>query len=363
MAKPKVLLASPLTGAVSGIEAVTRMTLDSPLKDRWDIIHVDTATSESNSERGRPKIRSVFRLMVATWNFSKAVSAHNPDAVIIQLAPNFPAVWKYYQLVRHIRDKPVRIIAKCAGDRFSEWYRRLCSIRGSFVRRSLSWTDAIIVEGKCLTGQFRGLFPEEKVRWAHLGIDHKQWRHRARNRRRCRLLFVGHISRSKGVLDLLEALPIIRERFPDVSLRMLGEPLAREPRIEVPSTVSANGILVGQEKMEAFEEADIFVFPSRSEGLPVAVLEAMASGLPIICTPVGALPEVFNTGPESARLACHFTPCGNPGTLAGSVIELLDDGLECMILGKNARRRIRQAFTLKHYADGMVRAIGDLVEG
>jgi len=73
MTRPKLLLISPLTGAVSGQEAVTRMILDSPLVIHWEISHLDACTSRTNSERGWPSWGSLRRFTKLLWTVRQAV--------------------------------------------------------------------------------------------------------------------------------------------------------------------------------------------------------------------------------------------------------------------------------------------------
>lgn len=83
---------------------------------------------------------------------------------------------------------------------------------------------------------------------------------------------------------------------------------------------------IGSAKTEALEWADIYILPSYNEGLPIAILEAMACGMPVITTPVGGIPELVRDGmngtliPRALRLhrccpqVVHIKPAagGNP---------------------------------------------------
>ena len=356
MAKPKLLLATPLTGAVSGLEAVTRMTLDSPLAKRWDLLHCDTATSRDNRQRGLLNVPGLLALLRAGARMRTVIETEHPQAAMIQAGTGRAAFLKYAYFARIAKRHGVRIIAKFGGEGFDRWYESLAATAQRAVRHALLWADAILVEAACLGLQLIGIVPGDgRVRWAYLGIDHDRWKVPVRHGPMRRLLFVGHISRTKGAVDLLTALPLVQARFPNVTLQMLGESLAREPSIAVPRTVRAEGVLSGWEKHAAFERADVFVFPSWSEGFPVAVLEAMASGLPIVCTAVGALPAILPG-------ACRFVAKKSPSALAEGILEVIRDPRASRWMGAEARRRVEEQFSLSHYADGMVRAVGDLVE-
>jgi glycosyltransferase involved in cell wall biosynthesis len=97
--------------------------------------------------------------------------------------------------------------------------------------------------------------------------------------------------------------------------------------------------------------ADLFLLPSRAEGLPVAVLEAMAKSLPVVATPVGGVPEVCAHEREAL-----FVPVDNPTMLADAMAELVRDPLLRARLGAAGRVRAMAEFSF----EGMVARYEDL---
>lgn len=96
--------------------------------------------------------------------------------------------------------------------------------------------------------------------------------------------FVGHIQRTKGIFEIIDA----ARGFPEITFKLAG-PIANEIKeIGKPSNLVFVGTLTKQEVRELLIDSDIFLFPSYTEGFANAMLEAMATGLPIIATPVGA---------------------------------------------------------------------------
>lgn len=113
------------------------------------------------------------------------------------------------------------------------------------------------------------------------------------------VLFLGRLREKKGVFDLVRAMPLILAAYPEVrfvlagdgeldSVRMLARGLKVEHAVHLP------GWIDGAEKSEALGRADIFILPSYFEGQPVGVLEAMATGVPVVATTVGGIPDVVN---------------------------------------------------------------------
>jgi glycosyltransferase involved in cell wall biosynthesis len=103
------------------------------------------------------------------------------------------------------------------------------------------------------------------------------------------------------------------------------------------------GALLGErdDVAERLAQADVFVLSSRSEGLPLAILEAMAAGLPVVATAVGGIPELVADG-ETGLLV----PPGDADALAGALRRLVADPGLRRRLGEAARARVEERFSL-----------------
>jgi glycosyltransferase involved in cell wall biosynthesis len=111
------------------------------------------------------------------------------------------------------------------------------------------------------------------------------------------------VEREKGIYEALDAYRILKQHCPHVSLTIAGQGSELEPAIQYACARRLEGIsfvghVEGTAKREAFKSADVYLYllPSHSEGLPISVLEAMASGLPIVASAVGGLPDFFQNG-------------------------------------------------------------------
>lgn len=370
MSRPKVLLISPLSGAISGQEAVTRMIVDSPLVIHWDISHVDAWTSRGNAERGWPSWGSLRRFTKLLWTVRQAVREVKPQVAWIPMGSNRAGFLKFALLARMAG---VPVIAKYGGDAFREFYIAQVGPVRDLIRSVLGRTAAVLVEADCLTRQFVGLLPSDRIRFAYLGLDPgpAPLPHRSRPARN--VLFIGHITRAKGAVDLLAAMPALAKAIPGARLVLLGEHLRRERNLvhvhdrdagwraikARPACVEVPGVLTGPAKRHALAEADVFCLPSASEGFPVAVWEAMAAGLPLVTTTAGALGEVLKEGVNT-----RFVPYGHPARLAEVLSDLLSHAgryARARMAGEN-RRAVEERFNLETFADGVRRALKNVVE-
>lgn len=113
------------------------------------------------------------------------------------------------------------------------------------------------------------------------------------------ILFLSRIEKTKGIDELLNSIPKILSTHPKTKFNIAGTGnyldavMSNKVYNKYKSNITLNGYVRGRDKLELFQSQDIFVFPSYKEGCPVSVLEALAVGLPLIYTAVGALPDIL----------------------------------------------------------------------
>lgn len=112
------------------------------------------------------------------------------------------------------------------------------------------------------------------------------------------ILFLSTVSRNKGIYTALDLYKMLIVNYPQITLSIAGI----GPEIEGVKNIVESignkkvkilGYVQGTAKESAFNNADIFLLPSFYEGMPIVVLEAMAFGLPVVCSAVGAIPDFF----------------------------------------------------------------------
>lgn len=139
------------------------------------------------------------------------------------------------------------------------------------------------------------------------------------------ILFAGTMNQRKGYADLIEAFARIAERHRDWKLVFAGNgelnlALQSISKNKIGQQVQLLGWVSGTVKAEAFTRASVFCLPSYAEGFPMAVLDAWAYGLPVVCTPVGGLPEIVQDGVNALLF-----DCGDIDTLAMQLDRIMSD--------------------------------------
>ena len=137
-----------------------------------------------------------------------------------------------------------------------------------------------------------------KLRIVRCGLDLSRYEQSERNDRGRHILFVGRLVPVKGVSLLLDAFARVVKVYEDARLTVVGDGSERASlelecrKLGIHSQVVFEGYLNQHEVAEKLKRADLFVLPSYAEGLPVVLMEAMASGVPVIATRIAGIPEL-----------------------------------------------------------------------
>ena len=171
---------------------------------------------------------------------------------------------------------------------------------------------------------------------------------------------IANLHPRKGLETLVTALSRLRRKWPDLHAVVIGREDGMGKRLHQLAKECGVGAalhLLGprRDAVSLLRQFDVFVLPSRVEGLPVALLEAMALERPIVVTPVGGIPEAV----EDGREGLHF-PVGSTDALASAVDRLLQAPHEAATLGRAAAARVRCDFSLERMAADHVRLYGAL---
>jgi glycosyltransferase involved in cell wall biosynthesis len=222
------------------------------------------------------------------------------------------------------------------------------------------WMDGIVAISEEIESELRGLgIPEQRVFAIPNGVDLDRFQPVTRastatateprgGARPPRAVYCGRLVPEKRVDLLLEAWPVVRRRLPGAELSIFGagpcEAALREQRSEGVRFEGAT-----EDVPEVLQRADVFVLPSDTEGLSNALLEAMASGLPVVATRVGGAVELV----EQER-AGWIVPPGDVDALATALIKILENPDRARQMGAFARGLVERRYSLKATAERLV---------
>lgn len=159
------------------------------------------------------------------------------------------------------------------------------------------------------------------------------------------VLFVGRLAAAKGVPILLEAFARLHARFPDARLTLIGDGPhrisleARATELGLADVITFTGYLNQDEVAAHLAQSDLFALPSFAEGVPVVLMEAMATGLPVLATRIAGIPELVEDD-VSGRIVAP----GDADAFADAMSSLLDDPAQAHAMGKAGRLMIANDF-------------------
>ncbi|HEX8752621.1 MAG TPA: glycosyltransferase family 4 protein [Solirubrobacterales bacterium] len=331
--RPRVLQMGPDPSLGGGMAAALRALLDSPLADAYELEVVPTYRTAAPARRGLVFLGALARL--AVWSLrrrGRIVHVHATvrgstyrKSICVLVAK---LLGRRVLLQVHAGAKEVAVFRSRTTGPFLRLFRAAFAAADSVVAVSRA-SAAALESAYGISGV--GVVPNAAPRIP---------------------AFTRQPSGGKGPLVAYLGGFANPAKGGDVLAGALAEATAAEPRLrvalagpgelppEAAALVSGSadvrwlGWLGPDEKDELMREAEIFAMPSRSEGLPMALLEAMAYGAAIVATEVGGIPETVRDGQDVL-----LVPAENPGALAAAILRLAADPELRARLGAAARAR------------------------
>lgn len=174
------------------------------------------------------------------------------------------------------------------------------------------------------------------------------------------VVYAGRLERRKGLDTIAQAIPNVLKRFPSAEFLFIGSDGTDHDGItwshKLRDDPAYSGRLRFEEKsrdhlIQTYQEAAVCILPSVWENFPYALLEAMACGAPVVATSCGGFPELIENG-----VSGFLVPVNDPKALALRISELLADPKLRQDIGKNARKRVEELFSIERVLPTMVAA-------
>lgn len=241
------------------------------------------------------------------------------------------------------------------------FYRRLPGLAQRATRWMFSRATSVVVIGtlgRLFVGQELGV-PDERIDVVENGVPGPAcapYRAPLEPEDVPNVLFVGRLCDAKGVEDLLQAAALAQAKGASLRLTFAGGGADLErytqlaQRLGIAAITNFAGWCDEERVRQLLDDASVLVLPSHDEVLPLVVLEALAQGVPVICTPVGELPYLLQDG-----VHVRFVPVRDPASLAGALKDMLDDPDLLLSLGANGRRIYEERFSMARFFSRIAR--------
>jgi glycosyltransferase involved in cell wall biosynthesis len=312
-----------------------------------------TGTSRLRAGRVGDALRILARLVAELVRF-------RPEIVHV----NTSYFWAFLRdgfAVRLARLAGARTVLHLRGGDFPEWAERAGAAWRSFILATLRKSDVVIALTEPTRRWLERDLEPERVRYlpnfVRLDAIGPPPDRSARAAAPVELLFVGWLLEAKGVRELLAAVA----RIPEARLTLVGpeEPsftaTIRDELAALGERVRVLPVQPREEVFRLYREADVFVLPTWREGFPNVVIEAMAAGLPVVSTPVGAIPEAVEDGASGL-----LVPARDAGALEAALRRLVGDPALRRSLGARGRERAEAQFSFDAVMERLAAIYGDL---
>lgn len=353
---PRVLVIGPGLAQTGGVATFFNILLTSPsLHEQFELIHLDI--TRGNRGHGHESSLSplnfwyLLKQLVKFWQ----LTLHYRPAICHLPVTSSWSFWKDALFIQMAHLGGMRVVAHVHGGIFDQYYRGRSRLEKWLIRKTLEAADAVVA----LSGWWKTFIHEEispKIRVAVIQntVDHEFANLLLMNldeeavRDPDMVLFVGSVGERKGVLDILRAVPGVCADHPKVRFVFAGrvDNSDEHKRIEkmiadlgIQQAVTFLGNVTGQAKMDLFMKASIFLLPSHGENFPYAVLEAMGAGLPVVSTPVGAIPELVEEGVNGFLIRV-----GDVDAMTNRVVRLLKDKDLRNLISVENKKKIRGGY-------------------
>ena len=354
---PRLLIVGPLPPPLGGVQLTIDMQRHSSLAREFELHVVDTSKRQLRWAVENPTWKSPLYFVRDFLRLLRALVRLRPDVVLVHAAPSFSL----------LRDWVFMVTARVAGAKVICHYHGTLHTRfpsgqtrsGRAIGRMLmSAAHRVIVLSPSYQREMAQAWKRDDLVWVPNMADVALYRSVSADTRVPWLasgdravLFVGRLSAPKGIYDLFDAIPRVIERHPEAKFVLVGvaESDAMEPVIRaeagrrgIAARIAFLGALDGRDKAAAFATSQMIVVPSWTEAFPLVIPEAMAAGLPVIATAVGAIPDFVKDEEDGFLIAPGDWPA-----LAQRICRLLDDEPLRRRIGERVRERAPREFAIE----------------
>jgi glycosyltransferase involved in cell wall biosynthesis len=345
---------------------MTSTLLGSPLARSFEIVHVDTSDRRGVRNIGRLDVGNVRLALVHGVRFATTLVRSRAEVVYVPVSQNTLGFARDALFLVPALLWGVPIVLHLHGGGYGDFVRTAPGPVRWLLRLVFGRATRVIVLGESLRAMLGDMTPAERIAVIPNGVADTGARTAARvPDGTMRILYLGNLIPGKGYVELLEAVQTLLDEGLDVAVtfaggiadggvheRALASVRYGEERIRFAGTVE------GDAKRDLLATADVLALPSYydNEAHPLVLLEAMASGLPVVSTRHAAIPEIVADG-ESGILI-------EPRSVSGLVTalrRLTEHPAERRAMGNAGRRRYEEMFTIERWTERMAELLESAV--
>lgn len=336
----KILYLLPKPSMEGGMTATTHMYYEVGVFDNPKIKHFNTSFTW-----GRFILLRMLEAIYLKLNYLLTLMRFKPDAIFVIVSPN----WGYYDKIIYC------LIAKSFG--IKSFFNNVSGgfidfneknkINHFFIKSTIRIPNVIVLGSPFWTSYFNQYFPACKtIEIANPVICKNFIKDEIPSIKDDIIRFVCamRVTKEKGVVELVQVIKSVLNQTNKVEFTILGEgPEYKWMLSELASYKQVNmpGFTIGNDKAIAFKKADAFILLSHFEMMPIAILEAMASGLAIFSTRVGGIPDIVFDGKNG-----YLFDKKDPKNVAEKILYFVNKKKLLYDLGQNSKSMANQNYDI-----------------
>lgn len=340
----------PSISANGGIASVVKEYYKAHIDERCNLDYLASTNSESIIKK---YICFIKACMIAPRKLKKC------DIVHIHMSKSGSFFRKKY-FVKKAKKYKKPVIIHVHSSQFNDFYEK----SSFFVKKQIIGTfekaDRIIVLSEYWKNEYSHFSKPEKMIVIENGVViPKKFK---KDYKKLSIIFLGKICREKGIYDLLKAISVLKNQFPETKIKICGlgeidecKELCKKYKID--GNVDFLGWVNGEEKSRLLEESAVFVLPSYFEGMPVSLIEAMSYGCCCLASNAGGIPDVL-----SNECGIMFNS-GKVEELIDSLKEVLNSEAKREKLGKEAYLVAQKRFDESLVIDKIISIYEEVLHG
>ncbi len=375
MDKPEILFIGALPPPYHGVSIMNDILVNNKkLNNKFDISIVQIKR-DLLQMGGAFSIKTLFGDLGVLLRVFWVLMNRNPALTYLGIGQTRFGMWRDICLMRLAKFMKSRTLVHLHGGYFRNLFEeKLTASERQFVRKTLQGLDGIMVYDESLRWIFQGLVPDDRIFILANGLPDMfhgdgfpEVMAQRRNSPRLRVTYLSNLFPEKGYETFLDAAAVLKTRgnLKDFLFNLAGAPPDEDTATrvekfvrdhEMEDSIRILGKVLGREKRNLLLETDIFVFPSayKPEGQPLAIIEALSSGLPVIATAQGCI----QSSQVRDGINGFIVEAKNPFQIAKQL----------MVLHENPDLRLRMSresreLFLSHYTeDRFAQGLADIVE-
>lgn len=341
------------------MSVVTRLLLSAPsLRDDFDLVHLDTSDHRTISNQGLLDLRNVFLAIKHGISFAWRILSQRWDLIYIPIAQNRLGFLRDLLFLIPSRWSRGRRVVHLHGGYFDVFYRESRWWMKRLIHLGLNRVDIGLVLADDLRHCLAPVIAADRILTVANGVSDIV-PGEPRDSNSFRVLYLGGLMKSKGVLTIVQSMPEVLSELPGAHFVFAGEWYSEEEkreamdfiaRHELHAHVAFPGRVEGVEKNRLLLRSHLLVMPTYYpfEGQPLVLIEGMAASLPIVATPLPGIRALLPDGQHAIHL-----PPQDPGALSRAILELAADPARRDRMGRANRVRYLEHFTEAKFLERM----------